>query len=99
MSFEPINNNTKVPISTRPSPKSNATPKSPTDKFSTDKVDTQNADRIKTALASSTTTPQVNSERVTRIQQAIKEGTYTVNADRVAAKILKFEKHMHQGDT
>jgi negative regulator of flagellin synthesis FlgM len=58
-----------------------------------DKVETQITDKIKTALASSTE-PPVNSERVTNIRQAIADGSYQVNADRVAAKMLQFEKSL-----
>jgi negative regulator of flagellin synthesis FlgM len=37
-------------------------------------------------------TPPVNTERVERIKQAIRDGQYTVNAEKVADKLLEIER-------
>ncbi|WP_207062397.1 flagellar biosynthesis anti-sigma factor FlgM [Motiliproteus sp. SC1-56] len=38
--------------------------------------------------------PEVNSDRVAQIKQAIDEGSYQVNADRVAAKMIGLEQQL-----
>jgi negative regulator of flagellin synthesis FlgM len=58
-----------------------------------DTVETPITDKIKSALASSNESP-VNSERVNSIKQTITDGSYTVDADRIAEKMLQFEKSL-----
>ena len=100
MSLEPLSNtNNKIPITNRSSVKSSGTSNSGTNTAISDSVDTQIADKIKTALTSAAASPAVDSDRVSNIKQAIQDGTYTVDADRLAAKILQFENKFPVGET
>ncbi len=89
----------KIPITARTAPKSFATPKTASKASESDRIDTKTADKIKSALASSSATPTVNSERIANIRQAISDGTYQVNAHRIAGKILQFEKNLPEAET
>jgi len=62
-----------------------------------DTIDFTNTSQdIKSAIASSTVAGQsaINQDRVTALKTAIQNGSYTVNAERVADKILKFEERL-----
>ena len=60
-------------------------------KASDDKVEiTSVMQDIKKALESSTSEPIVNQDRVTAIKQSIADGTYEVNAEKIAEKMIQF---------
>jgi len=52
---------------------------------------TDTAARLRSLEASLAEMPEVDNERVAAIQQAIEDGSYQVNAERIADKILNFE--------
>jgi len=52
---------------------------------------TQRAVRLSELAQSANAQPTVNQERVDALRQAIQEGRYAVNADRVAANLLATE--------
>jgi negative regulator of flagellin synthesis FlgM len=97
MTIESINS--KIPISPRTASRNVAAVKSTPEASNADRIDTKTADRIRSALASSSTSPSVNSERVASIRQSIADGTYQVNAQRIAGKILQFEKNLPDTET
>ncbi|MGD7035709.1 flagellar biosynthesis anti-sigma factor FlgM [Methylotuvimicrobium buryatense] len=52
---------------------------------------TANSSQIKRALDSAASLPVVDNERVASIKQALAEGTYTIDPERIAQKISQFE--------
>lgn len=52
---------------------------------------TANSNQIKRALDSAASLPVVDNERVAAIKQALAEGTYTIDPERIAQKISQFE--------
>lgn len=60
---------------------------------STDTIAPSITERIKNATATSSETP-MNSEKVARLKQAINEGSYKIDANRIAQKMLKFENDL-----
>ncbi|WKJ89865.1 flagellar biosynthesis anti-sigma factor FlgM [Methylomonas montana] len=52
------------------------------------------AQDIKSATAASAAASVVNEDRVAAIKAALQEGSYQVNAESVAGKILQFEKQL-----
>lgn len=57
---------------------------------SMDKIHPPITERVKKALTASSEAP-VNSERVASLKQAISEGSYKIDADSIAKKIIQFE--------
>ncbi|BBL60085.1 flagellar biosynthesis anti-sigma factor FlgM [Methylomonas koyamae] len=85
---------TSVPA--KPGVKDAAEPKQRTESgVVTDTVEiTATAQDIKTASAAGAATPVVNEDRVAAIKAAIQAGSYQVNAERVAEKMLQFDKQL-----
>lgn len=52
---------------------------------------TANSGQIKRALDSAASLPVVDNERVASIKQALAEGTYAIDPERIAQKISQFE--------
>lgn len=52
---------------------------------------TDTAARLRSLEASLAELPEVDSERVAAIQQAIEDGSYQINAESIADKLLNFE--------
>ncbi len=60
---------------------------------SKDSVDiTQVARGLTKAFESSKATSVINEERVNAVRKALEEGTYPINADRIAEKMIQIEK-------
>lgn len=57
---------------------------------------TDTASRLKNIEQQLTNTSSVDSERVAAVQSAISNGEYTVDADRIADKMLAFEDFMNK---
>jgi len=53
---------------------------------------------IKKAVGPSSASP-VDIDRVNSVKKALADGSYTVNAEKVASKLIKFEKLMPQGNS
>lgn len=93
MAIEPIANrmsgaaNTNQPVKT-----ANATGVTTIKSKSTDdRIEiTANSDQIKKALDSAVNLPEINDERVASIKQALAEGSYSIDPERIAQKISQF---------
>lgn len=67
----------------------------PANGVSADTVEiTAAAQDIKSATVASAAASVVNEDRVAAIKAAVQEGRYQVNAERVAGKIVEFEKQL-----
>lgn len=53
---------------------------------------------IKKTFASSSASP-VDIDRVNSVKKALADGSYTVNAEKVAKKLIEFEKQMPPGNS
>jgi negative regulator of flagellin synthesis FlgM len=63
--------------------------------ISTDTVDlTDTAQDIKTAVATGGTSPVINEDRVAALRSALQSGSYKVDVERVAEKMLRFEDQL-----
>ncbi len=49
------------------------------------------AKEITKAIESSKTTPLINQERVNAVKKSLEEGTYPINAERIAKKMIEME--------
>lgn len=54
------------------------------------------AQGIKKAFESSSTLSIVNVDRVAAVKQALADGSYQINAESIAEKMIQSEKQMHQ---
>jgi negative regulator of flagellin synthesis FlgM len=54
------------------------------------------AQEIKRAFESSSSVSTVNVDRVAAVKQALADGNYQINAERIAEKMIQFEKQMPQ---
>ncbi|CAA9892685.1 FlgM family anti-sigma-28 factor [Candidatus Methylobacter favarea] len=57
------------------------------------------AHEIKKAFASSSALPAVDIDRVNAVKKALADGNYPINAERIAQKIIQFEKLLAQDDS
>jgi len=55
---------------------------------------TSAAQEIKKTIGSSEGAP-VDAERVAKIKKAIADGSYTINADKIAQKMIQLDKSLH----
>ncbi len=62
---------------------------------STDTVDfTHTAQDIKTAVETGAAAPLINEDRVAAIKSALQSGSYKVDAEHIAEKMLRFEEKL-----
>lgn len=102
MAIENISGRMRVPINTNNGQKpeidntNRATPKQ------TGQADsiaiTATAQELKKTLESSSSATLVDMERVTSVKKALADGTYQINADKIADKMMQHEKLMSEFD-
>lgn len=95
MAIESITGRTRVPIATKAVPKTEMDGGNKTAKQA-EKSDsiaiTGIAQGIKKAFESSSSGAIVDADRVASVKKAIAEGSYQVNAERIADKMMQYEK-------
>jgi negative regulator of flagellin synthesis FlgM len=102
MTIELITGRTNTPLTTKTSPKTEIDSGKQASVKSADKNDsiaiTAMAQEIKRAFESSSSVSAVNVDRVTAVKQALADGNYQINAEKIAEKMIQFEKQMPQGN-
>jgi negative regulator of flagellin synthesis FlgM len=100
MTIESITGRTNTPLTTKTSQKTEIDSGKQTSVKSAEKNDsiaiTAMAQEIKKAFESSSTVSAVNVDRVAAVKQALADGNYQINAERIAEKMIQFEKQMPQ---
>ncbi|MGR9051425.1 MAG: flagellar biosynthesis anti-sigma factor FlgM [Gammaproteobacteria bacterium] len=101
MAIDPINTKSPAAVSVPAQPKS-AAPAGSVAKAppgGDDRVDiSADAERIGSALAAAPAVPEVDEARVAAIKQALADGSYPIDPDKIAQKIREFES-LIQSDT
>ncbi|MBZ4201721.1 MAG: flagellar biosynthesis anti-sigma factor FlgM [Methylovulum sp.] len=94
MTIESINGRLQTPLASKSAPK-NQPESTKTDAVSnidTDDVSiTTMAQGIKKAFESSSASESFDLEKVNSVKKALSEGSYVINAERIAKKMLEFE--------
>jgi negative regulator of flagellin synthesis FlgM len=96
MAIESITGRTHNPLTIKTDQKTEAGVAKNAPLKSTEKNDsiaiTAIAHEIKKAFASSSAVPAVDIDRVNAVKKALADGNYPLNAERIAQKIIQFEK-------
>ena len=94
MAIEKITTNTL----TASKPAGNHSPQKKPDAAATPGNDSVNitevAQNLKNAMTLSSSQSFINVERIEKIQQAIKDGAYSINAEQIADKLIRMEKEL-----
>jgi negative regulator of flagellin synthesis FlgM len=90
----PINSNTGQKAEIETANKASAKQTGQTDKVAITAV----AQEIKKTLESSSSATLIDVERVTAVKKALTEGTYQIDAEKIAEKMIQHEKLMSQLD-
>jgi negative regulator of flagellin synthesis FlgM len=100
MAIESISGRTRTPLTTQPVQKTEIDSGNKAAKQS-EKSDsiaiTGVAQGIKKAVESSASVDVVDVERVASVKKALAEGSYQINAEKIAKKMIQFEKLLPQG--
>ncbi|MDD2660328.1 MAG: flagellar biosynthesis anti-sigma factor FlgM [Methylococcales bacterium] len=100
MTIESITGRTNTPLTTKTSQKTEVDSGKQASVKSAEKNDsiaiTAMAQEIKRAFESSSSVSTVNVDRVAAVKQALAGGNYQINAERIAEKMIQFEKQMPQ---
>ena len=100
MTIESITGRTNTPLTTKTSQKTEIDSGKQASVKSAEKNDsiaiTAMAQEIKRAFESSSSATTVNVDRVAAVKQALADGNYQINAERIAEKMIQFEKQMPQ---
>jgi negative regulator of flagellin synthesis FlgM len=93
--------NNQPPLKTAPKAESDGVKKPTT--ASPEKTDsvalTTTTQEIKKAFESSSSQPTVDMDRVAAVKKALADGTYSINAERIAKKMIQLDKQMSQDDS
>ena len=95
MTIQSISNkaNTAVlPSKSAPSGKASSTASQSTEKTKDSVAITAVAKEITKAFESSKTAPAINEERVEAVKNDLAEGSYPINAEKIAAKMIEMEQ-------
>lgn len=70
----------------------NATGATPSNKVGADQVDISSAQTLEQIRESLASQPIVDRQKVEAIKLALQDGTYTINSENIAAKLIEFEQ-------
>jgi negative regulator of flagellin synthesis FlgM len=103
MAIESITGRTQSQLTIKTDPKTEVSDLKSVPIKSTEKNDsiaiTAIAHEIKKAFESSSSLPAVDIDRVNAVKKALADGNYPINAERIAQKIIQFEKLLAQDDS
>ncbi len=95
MAIQSISNKTNtavLPSKSAPTGKASSTASQATEKPKDSVAITAVAKEITKAFESSKTTPAINEERVQAVKKALAEGSYPINAEKIASKMIQMEQ-------
>ncbi len=93
MTIESITGRARVSVAVKVAPKAEAEniKKAEVNSTANDVAITTMAQGIKKAFESSSATTSVDLDRVSAVKKALAEGSYPINAERIAKKMIQFE--------
>lgn len=97
MGIENISGRTNLNSVSNRTPRPSSSAGAPVSPQNTDKIDTQIADKIKIALSSPNSEP-VRNPKIAELQQAIASGSYKIDPERIASKMLQFERALPKNE-
>ena len=103
MTINSITGKTANPLPVKTAPKTDVDVTKETTVSNAERTDsiaiTAIAKEIHKALESSSASSAVDLERVTAVKKALADGSYSINAERIAKKLIQFEKLLPQDNS
>ena len=85
-------NGANIQNTSRGGNRSDAAQAAPTSSTSANQVDISSAQTLEKIRESLASEPVINRQKVEAVKQALQDGTYTINSENIAAKLIEFEK-------
>ncbi|PKM10400.1 MAG: flagellar biosynthesis anti-sigma factor FlgM [Gammaproteobacteria bacterium HGW-Gammaproteobacteria-3] len=102
MAIDPISSRLQSATISKTGTKTNSEtgPAQSTNKTHGDNIEiTANSAKINKALESARSEPIVDNDRVAVIKQALSDGTYTIDANKIAQKLTQFDSLLNQNSS
>ena len=85
-------NGANIQSSSRGKSGSDASPVAPSTNSAADQVDISSAQTLEKIRESLASEPVIDREKVEAVKQALQDGTYNINSENIAAKLIEFEQ-------